>query len=123
MCERNISIPGGTVRCPNIWVTRRIKRPKPKVYRDMKKMVSDIEAKKGFIQADVISLNTSSTEIGTNLLIRYADRYNFGSHDALIIGSFINARINGGENITIVTSDKGMKAVLEDESLPYFDPK
>lgn len=89
----------------------------------MKKMVSDIEAKKGFIQADVISLNTSSIEIGTNLLIKYADRYNFGSHDALIIGSFIDARINGGENITIVTSDKGMKAVLEDESLPYFDPK
>ncbi len=122
-CERNISIPGGTVRCSNIWVTRCVKRLKPKVYRDMKKMVSDIEAKKGFIQADVISLNTSSIEIGTNLLIKYADRYNFGSHDALIIGSFIDARINGGENITIVTSDKGMKAVLEDESLPYFDPK
>ncbi len=109
-------------KCSNIWITRARKKLELKVYRDLQKMVSDIEAKKGSIQADVIKLNTCSIEIGTNLLIKYSDSYNFGSHDALIMGSFIDAR-NKMANLIIVTSDKGMKAVLKDESLPYFDPK
>jgi len=122
-CERNIFTLKGVDKCSNIWITKGRKKLKPKVYRDLQKMIFDIEAKKGFIQANVIKINTRSIEIGMNLLIKYSDRYDFGSHDALIMGSFIDVRINKMPNLKIVTSDKGMKAVLNDESLPYFDPK
>ncbi len=122
-CKRSILTPKGIDTCSNIWVTQGRKKLKPKVYRDLRKMISDIEARKGFIQADVTKLNTRSIKIGTDLLNKYSDRYNFGSHDALIMGNFIDARMNKEANLIIVTSDKGMKAVLKDESLPHFDPK
>jgi len=36
------------------------------------------------------------------------------------MGSFIDARMNKEANLIIVTSDKGMKAVLKDESATSF---
>ena len=84
-------------------------------------MISDIESKNGTIQADILHLEQEAINIGRKLLMDYADCYNFGSHDALIAGSVINARINNLD-LVLVTSDKALKAVLDNENIPVFDP-
>jgi rRNA-processing protein FCF1 len=85
-------------------------------------MISDIEAKRGDIQATVLELDDLSIAKGRELLLKYADRYNCGSHDALIVGSLIVARQVRGTDLTLVTSDKGLQAVLKDEAIPFYDP-
>jgi len=95
---------------------------KPKVFRDIQKMIFDIEARKGDIQATILELERGSVESARELLLKYADRYSLGSHDALIGGSLVVARKTKGLDLTLVTSDKGLKAALKDESIPFYDP-
>ena len=85
-------------------------------------MIFEIETQKGDVQAAILKLEHASTEKARELLIKYADRYNLGSHDALIAGSLIVAREAKGMGLTLATSDRGLKAVLKDEAIPFFDP-
>jgi rRNA-processing protein FCF1 len=95
---------------------------KTRVFRDIQKMIFDIEAGRGDIQATILNLDAASISKARELLIKYADRYNHGSQDALIVASVVIARDNKGLDLTVVTSDKGMKAVLRDEGVPFLDP-
>ncbi|MCP4535916.1 MAG: hypothetical protein GY832_02120 [Chloroflexi bacterium] len=95
---------------------------KPKVFRAIQKLISDIEAKRGNTRATVLKVDLASVQKARDLLLRYADRYSFGSHDALIAGSLVVARQVRGMDLTLVTSDKGLKAVLRDETIPFYDP-
>ncbi len=101
---------------------RRREKMKPKVFRDMQKMISDIETRKGDIQATILKLDHASITKARELLMKYADRYNFGSNDALIVGSLVVAKEVRGMDLTLVTSDKGIKAFLNYESIPFYDP-
>ena len=120
-CEREIVASSEGIKCSNVWVFPRSKPMKPKVFRDMQKLISDIEASKGSIQAAILRLDQASIDRAKKLLLRYADRYNLGSHDALVGGSLIVAR-EKGMDLTLITSDRGFKAVLREESIPFYDP-
>ncbi len=121
-CKRTIISDGASSPCLNTWTTKERAKLNLKTFRGIQKMVSDIESKNGIIQADVLCLEQKSITIGTKLLIDYADRYNFGSHDALIAGSVINSRRNKKLDMILVTSDKALKAVMESENIPFYDP-
>ena len=94
-----------------------------RVFYGIQKMISDIEAKRGDIQATILKLNHAVVEKAKELLCKYADRYDFGSHDALIAGSVIIARKIDGLDLTVVTSDRGLKVVLREENVAFYDPK
>jgi hypothetical protein len=120
-CLRHISLQGGMEKCSNMWTSIEIKRMRPMVYHDLLKLLADIQNQRGDIQATILKVSETSTTIAQELLIRNADRFAFGSHDALIAATLISARKNGLD-LTLVTSDKGLKAVLRRESLPFYDP-
>lgn len=122
-CERTVILEERIQPCQNTWIARGRKKLNPKVFRDMRKMISDIESKKGFIQAEIIPLEREAISTGMRLLMDYADRHSLGSHDALIAGSLINARQQDKNlDLILVTSDKALKAVLSSENVPFLDP-
>jgi hypothetical protein len=121
-CGREIILESRTEICSNTWTTIEIKKLKFKVYRALRKMISDIERQRGDIQATILSLDDVSTKKAQQLLQKNADRYAFVSHDALIAATLSIARDVSGLDLTLVTSDKGLKAVLKEESLPFYDP-
>jgi rRNA-processing protein FCF1 len=59
---------------------------------------------------------------GRQLLLKYADRFRFCSHDALIGGTLLGARKTIRNDMILVTSDKGLKAALVEEGLSVYDP-
>ncbi|MBN1690121.1 MAG: hypothetical protein JW901_03775 [Dehalococcoidia bacterium] len=122
-CNREISISTGTAVCPNTWISPARKPLKLRVFRNIQKLVKDIESQRGDIQATVLALNQPIIDYARNVLMHYADRYSFGSHDALIAGCLMNAQHNLNINLTLVTSDKALKAVLKEEGLCYYDPQ
>jgi hypothetical protein len=121
-CEREIVAGSGLARCSNIWISPERKPIKRKIFQGLQKLISDIEAGRGNIKATILALDQVSIERARKLLIKYADRYNLGSHDALIGGSVIAVREIKGLDLTLVTSDKGLKAACRDESVPFYDP-
>ena len=121
-CKREIAVGDTVAQCSNTWIDRGQKKMKPKVFRAVQKLISDVEAQRGNIQATMLQLDLDATQKARDLLRKYADRYSFGSHDALIAGSLITARQAQGMNLTLVTSDRGLKAVLRDEAIPFYDP-
>ena len=122
-CNREIVDGSNIVKCSNTWFFRRRKKLSRKVFRDFQKLIFDIESKKGKIKATILKLDHSSISNGRHLLIKYSDHYNFGSHDALIGGNLISAREESGIDLTLVTSDRGIKAVFQEENLPFYDPQ
>jgi len=123
ICERDVMDGTSVVRCLKQWVTPGRKRMKPKVFQGINKLISDIEEKRGDIKADVLQVNSETVREARNFLQKYADVYNFGSHDAMIAGTIVVARAKLGINLTLVTFDKGLKAALKAEGIPYYDPK
>jgi predicted nucleic acid-binding protein len=93
-----------------------------KVFGKLQKMIKDIEAGRGDVKAAIKPIGTEEFITARQLLIDYADQYSFGSHDALVAATVLVANTKGIE-LTLVTSDKGLKAVCSAKSLPVFDPK
>ena len=120
-CTRNILNEDKHIPCSNICVTNPRPRMNPKVYKALQKLMKDIEGKAGSIQADLLPLGTSEMSEGKKLLMQLSHRFAFGSHDALVAGTVIAAAANG-LNLTLVTSDKSLKAVCREEGIPFFDP-
>ena len=120
-CDRKIVSGSNIETCSNTWITQKRKPMKLSLFLHIQKLIADAEARRGDIQATILKLDNNSIEKARNLLISYADRYNFGSHDALIAGSFITAS-ESGMNLTLITSDRGLKAVLKEESMSLYDP-
>ncbi len=121
-CEREILINSIISKCTNVWMFHERKKMNKKLFRDFQKLIFDIEAQKGNIQATVLKLDQATIEIARNLLIKYADRFKFGSNDALIAGSLLIAKEKKGQHLTLATSDRSLIAVLREESIPFFDP-
>jgi len=121
-CERQIIVGSQITRCSNTWILPSFKKLKPKVFREMQKLISDIEAQRGDIQATILKLESATIEKGRQLLIKYAASYDFRSHDALIAGSLLVAREVQGLDLTLVTSDKKFQNVLKEEAIPFYDP-
>ena len=121
-CARTIIDNEGKEKpCSNEWLAPGGKRLKRRLFHDLQKIISDFEKCTGNTKANVIDLTADAFAEGRRLLMRYADRYKFGSLDALIAGSFICAR-RTNSNLVLATSDRAFKAMLKAESLPYYDP-
>jgi predicted nucleic acid-binding protein len=122
-CNRFIESDEGPVRCSHTWIPQKRRRLSKSAYRDMLKLVKDIVSKKGDIVADIIPLDSHSIQVGKDILFKYADTHSFGSHDALIAGTLIECQKSLGKDMTMVTSDRGLKAVLAKEGVKVFDPQ
>ena len=108
--------------CSNTWVTPGRRKMPRKLVHDIRKMIKDVEARRGSIQATIVRLNRPAIERGRQLLLKYGDTFRFGSHDALVGGSFLVARETMGTEVILVSSDKGLKALFAEEGVPVYDP-
>lgn len=119
LCDRQTV---GTDSSKCTWISPGRKPLKAKLFRDLQKLIYDIESMRGQIQAFVILLDQETITKAKHLLRTYSDHYNIGSHDALIGGVAIRQKAKNRLQLTIVTSDKGLKALLTDEHIPVYDP-
>ncbi len=104
------------------WISPGRKPLKLRLFRDLQKLINDIECKRGKVQAAIINLDSDAIAKAKYILMSYADHYNINSHDALIAGVALIEKERNGLNLTIVTSDRGFKAALNDEKIPVCDP-
>ncbi|MBC8433848.1 MAG: DUF4935 domain-containing protein [Desulfobacterales bacterium] len=122
-CDRNITIDDEIKNCQNSWIIRGRRKMRRKVYRGIQKMLKDIERQRGTIQATILKLSPDTIIKARKILMDYADTFNIGSHDAVIIATLIKTVEEQNIPLTLVTSDKGMKAVLSAKLIPFFDPQ
>jgi predicted nucleic acid-binding protein len=108
--------------CTQSWITTGKRGIKDKVFRKLIKIVSDIQQDSGEIRAAILPLDSAVILEGKNFLINYADRFNFGSQDALIAGTVVAYKNLHGTDLTVITSDRGLKAALSSAKIPIFDP-
>ena len=123
VCSRDIRKGDGVASCANTWVSLGRKKMARKLVRNTQKMIEDIEAARGLIQATVVRLDSTAIERGTRLLLKYSHRFRFSSHDALIAGIFLGARQTIESQMVLVSSDKGLKAALAEEGISVYDPR
>jgi hypothetical protein len=107
--------------CSNLCYYPKRNKMKSKVFRALQKLVNDIENQNGDIQATLLPLEQSALEFGKIFLQKHSHQYSFGSHDALVAGT-VAAGIANGQHLTLITSDKGLKALCRDQNIEVFDP-
>ena len=122
-CTRDVIIDHTTQKCTYTWLapatTNSISK---KQFKNLRKLLSDIESGRDLtIKAQILPVGAEEIAAGKMLLENYADRYTFGSHDALVAGTVLAAN-RKGLNLTLVTSDKGLKAVCRVENIKLYDP-
>ncbi|WP_028594610.1 type II toxin-antitoxin system VapC family toxin [Paenibacillus assamensis] len=118
ICSRTIS--DGV--CTHTWLTAGRKGIKDKLFRQLIKLASDIQGDTGAIRASILPLDNNVISAAKDFLIDYADRYNFGSQDALIAGTVIAYKEQYGNDLTVITSDRGLKVALSAARIPILDP-
>lgn len=122
-CQRTILSEEGEQHCPHTWILPKKKRLGRKQFHDIRKAVLDLEKGRTSTEITLIPLNEKAIQEGTRLLFQYGNQFNFASHDAIIAGTLITEQKQSEEEITLITSDKGLKAVLTADKRPFFDPK
>lgn len=120
-CERQFVANGEIKSCVNICHSPKRTRMKSKVFKALQKLMNDIEHQKGDIQATLLPLRQAELDFGKMFLQQHAHQFSFGSHDALVAGTVAAAAANG-EKLTLVTSDKGLKALCRERQIDVFDP-
>jgi hypothetical protein len=120
-CDRHFLDVAGPAPCPHRYVRPARKRMSAKLFRDLQKLMFDIEAQRGPVKATVLPTGATELLLGKKLLHRYADRYSFGSHDAVVAGTLAASQA-AGLPLTLVTSDKGLKALSRAERFQFLDP-
>jgi hypothetical protein len=122
-CNRKFTEDNDIRVCQRTWIHHGRKKMKRKIYRSLRKLISDIEEQKGPIKAQILKYNSKTSSIAKNILYDYADTYDIGSHDAMILASLIEAKKEHNLELTLITSDKAFKSVLREKSIPYWDPQ
>ncbi|WP_288492887.1 hypothetical protein [Paracidovorax oryzae] len=120
-CDRKIVSDAQVIACSHTCFYPARKRMSQRLFRALQKMIDDAENLNGDLQAQVAPVAQAEFAAAKRLLIRYADRHSFGSHDALVAGTALCA-IQSGLQLVLVTSDKGLKAVCTAENIPTLDP-
>jgi hypothetical protein len=121
-CNKSIVIENAISACLHTCYTAKRSRMKARVFKGLQKLMGDIESRNGSIKATVLPTGPEEFSMAKNLLRMFSCRYSFGSHDALVAATVLSAR-RKGKNITLVTSDKGLKAACRDVGVPIVDPK
>lgn len=117
-CTRSVSEKGDT--CPNKWYSSpEAKWNRRKVNMWLQLIKETIEGTSSLVSVRILPFDEGTIhcaeQIITNALI-----HNFASMDAMIAATARQV-IDNGCNITVVTSDKGLKACLDNVSIPYWD--
>jgi hypothetical protein len=120
-CNRQIFHEAMVIRCSNNCVTNARKRLTQGEFKGLQKMLADIEHGHGTIKAELLPLGAAEITYGKLFLSRHADSLAFGSHDSLVAATAFVAR-KAGRDVTLVTSDKSLKAVCKLVGVPVFDP-
>lgn len=119
LCDRQ-TVDKDSSKCT--WINLGRKPLSAKLFRDLQKLIYDIESMRGEIQASVIPLDQDTITEAKRLLKIYSDHYRVGSHDALIGAVAGRQREANGLQLTVVTADKGLKALLSEEHILVYDP-
>lgn len=120
-CGRQIIVSAEVKPCGNVCYTPNRNRMKGKVFKALQKLMNDIEQQNGDIQAILLPLGKAELDSGKMFLQQHAHQYSFGSHDALVAGT-VSVAVARGERLTLVTSDKGLKALCRERQIDVFDP-
>lgn len=121
-CNRAIRNGDQLSTCNHTWYVAGNKKLNKNLFKDITKLLNDIESQRGYIQANVLPYSPASSNRGKQFLRKYSHKYKFGSQDAMIVGNLIQAKEEGLDNLILVTSDKSLIAALKDEDISYFDP-
>lgn len=120
-CDRHVVHVSGPIACTHTCVFPERRRISSKAFGKLQKMIRDIEACRGDLRATVLPIGTDEFLEARTLLATYADQFSFGSHDALVAATaLVSAR--RGKLLSLVTSDKALKAVCTRISVPVIDP-
>ena len=122
-CKRDVIVNSTTQKCTHTWLAPAAAiRINKKQFKDLRKLLNDIESGRDLsIKAQIIPVSSDEIASGKMLLNNYAGDFSFGSHDALVAGTVL-AAIQSGLDLTLVTSDKGLKAVCCSEGIKLYDP-
>lgn len=120
-CTRNVLIADTAQQCTHTCLFPARSRMKAKVFKALQKLLNDIEAGRGSIKAKILPVGAPEIACAKLLLTSYADKYAFGSHDALVAGTLMVANQQGND-LTLITSDKGLKAVCREMKIKLYDP-
>ncbi|KOP51707.1 hypothetical protein OX90_26285 [Pseudomonas coronafaciens pv. porri] len=121
LCSRQVMDAENVIPCAHTCFIPAKPRIKPRVFKDMQKLLNDIEREHGSIRASLLPLGSNEMRAGREILSQLAHKFSFGSHDALVAGTVLTAK-NNGLALTLVTSDKSLKAVCKDQNIPHYDP-
>lgn len=110
---------GGDI-CNNRKFTPPRKKWKMRITKAWLKLISDIMSGQSPTLHVTIEPFDNNTVSKAQEIIRYALKYNFASMDAMIAATAQIGIINH-RNITVITSDKGLKACLSECGIPYND--
>lgn len=117
-CMRPVSATGQL--CSNQWyVTPEAKWNRRKVNMWLQLIKETIEGTSGLVSVNILDFDQKTIHYAEQI-IPNALVHNFASMDAMIAATAQEAIVNG-QNMTVVTSDKGLKACLEKASIPYWD--
>jgi rRNA-processing protein FCF1 len=120
-CDRQVLSQKSVVQCSHTCVFPSQRRMSGKLFRAFQKLIEDIEHQRGPIQATVIDVGRAEFLAGKRLLLRYADRHSFGSHDALVAGTALSLAA-AGRDVTLVTADKSLKSIAAQIGIQCWDP-
>ena len=123
-CNRAVESQSGTQSCSHRWRPIVRERIKPPVLKRLNKLIHDAEQERGTLQARVHPVSHVAFTRASHYLQKYALRIPIGSHDALIAACFVEAQTAGSlGSICFVTSDRGLKRLLEAEAILHYDPQ
>lgn len=122
-CDRMAIGPSGSQSCPHRWIPPQKARIKQTVLKSLHKLIHDAEQERGTMQVRVHPVPPSAPQRARQLLQKHATRISVGSHDALIAACFEQRQASAAAEVfRLVTSDKGLKKLLELETIPHYDP-
>ena len=122
-CDRRVESQSGAQNCGHNWFPPVRVRIKPPVLKRLHKLIQDAEQERGTLQVRVHSVPPSAFTRASQYLKKHALKIRIGSHDALIAACFAEAKVSGNlGSIRFVTSDRGLKRLLEEEAIAHYDP-
>ncbi|AIQ50038.1 hypothetical protein R70723_32270 [Paenibacillus sp. FSL R7-0273] len=121
-CSKVLRMGDQYTTCSHTWYIEGNKKLNKNLFRDITKLLSDIENQRGYIKANVLSYSVASSNKGKQFLRKYSSKYKFGSQDAIIVGNLMQAKEEGLDDLVLVTSDKSLIAALKEEDISYYDP-
>ncbi len=117
-CMRPISETGSM--CTNKWyIAPQAKWNRRKVNMWLQLINETMTGKSGLLSVSILPFDEKTIQYAEQI-IPNALIHNFASMDALIAATAWEA-ILSGKDMTVVTSDKGLKACLQKAEIPYWD--